>query len=144
MARSKAKRSAAAKKAARTRKRNASKKKPGKTKRRRLQKKSGRKAKKFRSKVVRFIKGKLREKIIQDLKEFRISSEQDLRASITFHLRKEMGKDLNPNHSKFRLSTGLRVRRSEEHTSELQSHLNLVCRLLLEKKVYSSGWCWNS
>src|SRR4029077_21025746 len=29
--------------------------------------------------------------------------------------------------------------RSEEHTSELQSHLNLVCRLLLEKKnQYSS------
>src|SRR5690242_21157735 len=27
----------------------------------------------------------------------------------------------------------LRVR-SEEHTSELQSHVNLVCRLLLEKK----------
>src|SRR5260370_32010775 len=26
------------------------------------------------------------------------------------------------------------TRRSEEHTSELQSHLNLVCRLLLEKK----------
>src|SRR5260370_16233843 len=26
-----------------------------------------------------------------------------------------------------------RVCRSEEHTSELQSHLNLVCRLLLEK-----------
>src|SRR5260370_20815383 len=26
------------------------------------------------------------------------------------------------------------VVRSEEHTSELQSHLNLVCRLLLEKK----------
>src|SRR5207237_593274 len=26
------------------------------------------------------------------------------------------------------------VFRSEEHTSELQSHLNLVCRLLLEKK----------
>src|SRR5260370_6491579 len=25
-------------------------------------------------------------------------------------------------------------RRSEEHTSELQSHLNLVCRLLLETK----------
>src|SRR5260370_26110923 len=29
---------------------------------------------------------------------------------------------------------GRRSRRSEEHTSELQSHLNLVCRLLLEKK----------
>src|SRR5260370_23347072 len=27
-----------------------------------------------------------------------------------------------------------RESRSEEHTSELQSHLNLVCRLLLEKK----------
>src|SRR5437588_7801713 len=28
----------------------------------------------------------------------------------------------------------LRVQRSEEHTSELQSHSDLVCRLLLEKK----------
>src|SRR5260370_15450228 len=28
----------------------------------------------------------------------------------------------------------LHLQRSEEHTSELQSHLNLVCRLLLEKK----------
>src|SRR5947207_12278637 len=27
-----------------------------------------------------------------------------------------------------------RVERSEEHTSELQSHSDLVCRLLLEKK----------
>src|SRR5438477_6335966 len=26
------------------------------------------------------------------------------------------------------------IERSEEHTSELQSHVNLVCRLLLEKK----------
>src|SRR5260370_19663066 len=29
---------------------------------------------------------------------------------------------------------GLATARSEEHTSELQSHLNLVCRLLPEKK----------
>src|SRR5260370_19246952 len=29
------------------------------------------------------------------------------------------------------------VERSEEHTSELQSHLNLVCRLLLEKKKHT-------
>src|SRR5260370_7582563 len=29
--------------------------------------------------------------------------------------------------------------RSEEHTSELQSHLNLVCRLLLEKKKAFDG-----
>src|SRR5260221_1963294 len=27
-------------------------------------------------------------------------------------------------------------RRSEEHTSELQSHSDLVCRLLLEKKIW--------
>src|SRR5260370_23599552 len=32
------------------------------------------------------------------------------------------------------LGPGDPKRRSEEHTSELQSHLNLVCRLLLEKK----------
>src|SRR5260370_8879225 len=31
------------------------------------------------------------------------------------------------------ISLGANVR-SEEHTSELQSHLNIVCRLLLEKK----------
>src|SRR2546430_13615848 len=30
-------------------------------------------------------------------------------------------------------------RRSEEHTSELQSQSNLVCRLLLEKKKADSG-----
>src|SRR5260370_323356 len=39
--------------------------------------------------------------------------------------------------SSARKTTGRRSRkvaRSEEHTSELQSHLNLVCRLLLEKK----------
>src|SRR2546422_7372792 len=31
------------------------------------------------------------------------------------------------------------VRRSEEHTSELQSRLHLVCRLLLEKKKKATG-----
>src|SRR5438132_5705296 len=31
-------------------------------------------------------------------------------------------------------TAGSRGRRSEEHTSELQSHSDLVCRLLLEKK----------
>src|SRR2546430_9005662 len=37
--------------------------------------------------------------------------------------------------------SGLRARlfRSEEHTSELQSQSNLVCRLLLEKKKQRSG-----
>src|SRR2546430_12368223 len=32
------------------------------------------------------------------------------------------------------MSTGIGFGRSEEHTSELQSQSNLVCRLLLEKK----------
>src|SRR5258706_11574736 len=31
--------------------------------------------------------------------------------------------------------------RSEEHTSELQSLTNLVCRLLLEKKKSTQEWC---
>src|SRR4029434_3392565 len=31
--------------------------------------------------------------------------------------------------------------RSEEHTSELQSHLNIVCRLLLEKKKHILSLC---
>src|SRR2546422_5499577 len=33
-----------------------------------------------------------------------------------------------------RISSSAAERRSEEHTSELQSRLHLVCRLLLEKK----------
>src|SRR5690348_17863695 len=34
---------------------------------------------------------------------------------------------------------GVHVGRSEEHTSELQSPVHLVCRLLLEKKKYQVG-----
>src|SRR5260370_10739932 len=41
--------------------------------------------------------------------------------------------------SRQRLGRGNRRARSEEHTSELQSHLNLVCRLLLEKKKKNTG-----
>src|SRR2546422_8328293 len=46
------------------------------------------------------------------------------------------GQELHPHHSRSReLCTERVVRlRSEEHTSELQSRLHLVCRLLLEKK----------
>src|SRR5438477_4985203 len=36
-------------------------------------------------------------------------------------------------------SAGSTPTRSEEHTSELQSHVNLVCRLLLEKKKRRVG-----
>src|SRR5260370_9972108 len=40
-------------------------------------------------------------------------------------------KGIDRDHHLFRQHS---IQRSEEHTSELQSHLNLVCRLLLEKK----------
>src|SRR2546426_6966805 len=36
------------------------------------------------------------------------------------------------------------VKRSEEHTSELQSPCNLVCRLLLEKKKKNSSQLYNT
>src|SRR5260370_27832528 len=47
--------------------------------------------------------------------------------------------DLTGSHAVHRRNAGVApmdgmTARSEEHTSELQSHLNLVCRLLLEKK----------
>src|SRR5256885_10464636 len=37
-------------------------------------------------------------------------------------------------HARFDVRTAM-ISRSEEHTSELQSPCNLVCRLLLEKKI---------
>src|SRR5438477_8213647 len=43
------------------------------------------------------------------------------------------------DHAIDSLQAGLH--RSEEHTSELQSHVNLVCRLLLEKKN-NPRWPW--
>src|SRR5260370_21625122 len=44
------------------------------------------------------------------------------------------------NHRASRRKGYARIR-SEEHTSELQSHLNLVCRLLLEKKKKKTTNC---
>src|SRR5690242_21333290 len=40
-------------------------------------------------------------------------------------------------------ATVLSAIRSEEHKSELQSHVNLVCRLLLEKIMFCVMRCWN-
>src|SRR5205809_4810162 len=40
------------------------------------------------------------------------------------------------------LDVQAREPRSEEHTSELQSRLHLVCRLLLEKKNYYGELRW--
>src|SRR2546430_2966818 len=39
------------------------------------------------------------------------------------------------------LAPGMDLKRSEEHTSELQSQSNLVCRLLLEKKKKTLRTC---
>src|SRR2546430_11492967 len=57
------------------------------------------------------------------------------------HLLQEVGDDLAPELHLRSLRSVARVEvaveaslRSEEHTSELQSQSNLVCRLLLEKK----------
>src|SRR2546430_12623955 len=36
------------------------------------------------------------------------------------------------------------LKRSEEHTSELQSQSNLVCRLLLEKKKTTATGCYRT
>src|SRR2546426_6551499 len=43
-----------------------------------------------------------------------------------------------------KLGHSRRYRRSEEHTSELQSPCNLVCRLLLEKKKKKNNELRNS
>src|SRR2546422_3989250 len=45
---------------------------------------------------------------------------------------------LKPELSRNVICGGEESRRSEEHTSELQSRLHLVCRLLLEKKKTSN------
>src|SRR3989449_6811841 len=43
---------------------------------------------------------------------------------------------------KYRGRPGRKAYRSEEHTSELQSRLHLVCRLLLEKKKNTATVEW--
>src|SRR5688500_19543720 len=44
------------------------------------------------------------------------------------------GEDINPESNVLHVYIGYLRTRSEEHTSELQSPCNLVCRLLREKK----------
>src|SRR2546429_4503215 len=48
--------------------------------------------------------------------------------------RREQGHDLRDAAERFDEARMAPLVRSEEHTSELQSRLHLVCRLLLEKK----------
>src|SRR5260370_32718741 len=56
------------------------------------------------------------------------------RSRVSKRHRREMAPERLSGRSSSPQGPGRHSGRSEEHTSELQSHLNLVCRLLLEKK----------
>src|SRR5208283_1431831 len=60
----------------------------------------------------------------------------DIRQHARVHAQvlKELGSTPRPNAESAATVELLETFRSEEHTSELQSHHDLVCRLLLEKK----------
>src|SRR5699024_11691770 len=70
----------------------------------------------------------------------------DLPTRIDLHARREAGvSPLNYIYLAiilFTIGSATVLLRSEEHTSELQSRFDLVCRLLLEKKKkqYHDGW----
>ena len=114
MATSKAKRSAAAKKAARTRKRNAKAKKKHKTPKKA---KGTKREQGVQEKIVDFIKNNLKKEIQKDLEQYMISSEADLRSSVTYHIR-------NFIHAKridgWRLHTGLWIYPDAKTKKELR------------------------
>src|SRR5256885_12898826 len=57
------------------------------------------------------------------------------RQCIQYHRRRDRsGHDRLATQNEHALNLAFNLGRSEEHTSELQSPCNLVCRLLLEKK----------
>src|SRR5690242_21761562 len=69
----------------------------------------------------------------------RRSSDLWIRQAITRALTEQTRMIRVPLHKMEKMKQLARIQqrmwqRSEEHTSELQSHVNLVCRLLLEKK----------
>src|SRR5260221_4489030 len=60
----------------------------------------------------------------------------------TTRIRTKLGPGLNPGRHFIEWFVWSEiVSRSEEHTSELQSHSDLVCRLLLEKKKIKHKKC---
>src|SRR2546422_6061035 len=69
---------------------------------------------------------------------FRSSYDDLLGAALVLRAAREAGMNRVPKGVRFVIfpGSGLVRQRSEEHTSELQSRLHLVCRLLLEKKKY--------
>src|SRR2546430_9779368 len=62
------------------------------------------------------------------------ASIEDSRRQCPLSLREPLGYRLDRAREDRRLANAKQRARSEEHTSELQSQSNLVCRLLLEKK----------
>src|SRR5690606_41552244 len=58
-------------------------------------------------------------------------------SSVSFFAVRRSKRKKSPNRSLKTVTTPTHCTRSEEHTSELQSRENLVCRLLLEKKNLS-------
>src|SRR5690606_2654917 len=71
---------------------------------------------------------------------FVLDFDGDIKATAVKHLREEISTLISTANKGdevvVRLESGGGLVRSEEHTSELQSRENLVCRLLLEKKKF--------
>src|SRR5699024_12053956 len=65
------------------------------------------------------------------LKEFRQSFKEQIEHTTVIDPK---GKDVTPEKLKKKQKSLRNKKRSEEHTSELQSRFDIVCRLLLEKK----------
>src|SRR5687768_18283766 len=72
-----------------------------------------------------------RERILQHLELIAEDDQHALRLDSTL---KDLAAEIGLTHEAFYRALAALEKRSEEHTSELQSRLHLVCRLLLEKK----------
>src|SRR5207244_12513237 len=86
----------------------------------------------FRSPSVRNVAAEYRINPITVLKGYQQLVEEQL-----VETKRGLGMFIKPG-ARNRLLEGERQKRSEEHTSELQSPDHLVCRLLLEKKKHKT------
>src|SRR5690606_39932723 len=82
--------------------------------------------------VVEDIYNEFLEKFKAKVKSLNIGDPADKNTDLSVLAREDLAKTLKKQVDTS-ISQGAKVR-SEEHTSELQSRENLVCRLLLEKK----------
>src|SRR6266511_5690876 len=81
--------------------------------------------------TVKALRDAFDQNIVLCIRDQKLSEDDQLRAAGYFgkvHVRRKPSGGRDP---------GGQLARSEEHTSELQSRENLVCRLLLEKKKKS-------